>query len=111
MARFSDVIGFGHSGETKPGVWEDVIVEKSYRGDVLRNTVKSTQGENVNNNLSLGNSISILADAYANENLTAIKYVRWMGTLWTVSDIEVQRPRLILSIGEVYNGPRPAGAA
>ena len=90
------------------GVWIDEITEVSYFGDVTRNTRKIQAGETVNGNISVQNSISIVADAYANEHFFEIKYVEWMGSLWTVSDVEVQRPRLILSIGEVYNGPTPS---
>jgi hypothetical protein len=110
MARFYGRIGYGETEETEPGVWVDSIVEHSYFGDVLRNTRKLSEGENLNNDLTVGNSISIVADAYANDHFFAIRYVEWMGTLWTVSDVEVQSPRLLLRLGEVYNGPTPAAA-
>jgi hypothetical protein len=51
-----------------------------------------------------------MADAYANEHFFAIRYVEWAGVLWTVSMVEVQSPRLLLRLGEVYNGPTPAVA-
>jgi len=107
MARFHGRVGYGHTSETSPGVWEDTIVEKVYSGDVIRNVRNAVRGENLNDNLSVGNSISIVADAYANEHFFAIRYVEWAGALWTVPAVEVQRPRLILQIGEVYNGPTP----
>lgn len=107
MARFHGRVGYGHQSETSLGVWEDTIVEKVYSGDVIRNTRLSQQGENLNNDLSVSNSISIVADAYANEHFFAMRYVEWAGVLWTVSDVEVQRPRLILRLGEVYNGNTP----
>jgi hypothetical protein len=47
-----------------------------------------------------------VADAYANENFFAILYVEWMGALWTISEVEVQSPRLLLRLGKVYNGPK-----
>lgn len=109
MARFFGRIGYGDSVETTPGVWVDTIVEHSYYGDVVRNTRNLSEGENLNYDLSVGNSISILADAYANDHFFAIRYVEWAGALWTVSDVEVQSPRLLLRLGEVYNGPT-AGA-
>lgn len=107
MARFYGEVGFGHSVETSPGVYEDVITARNYRGDVLRNTRREDNGEKVNDDLSVGNSISIVADAYANENFFAMRYVKWMGVLWTVSEIEVQHPRLNLRLGRMYNGPTP----
>lgn len=105
MAKFYGEIGYGETVETAPGVWEDVITEKSYYGDVIRNSRRLQEGEGVNNDLSVGNSISIVADAYANEHFFAIRYIRWAGTLWTVSNVDVQSPRLVLRLGGVYNGP------
>lgn len=107
MARFHGRVGYGETLETSPGVFTDSITERSYFGDVVRNSRKLSEGEHLNKDLSVGNSISIVADAYANENFVAIRYVEWVGKLWTVSDVEVQAPRLLLRLGEVYNGPTP----
>lgn len=111
MAKFYGVIGYGHSTETAPGVLKDVITERTYTGDVVRNTRQLQDGTKVNDDISVTNSISIVADAYASENFFAIRYVEWAGTLWKVSDVDVRRPRLVLRLGGVYNGPRPAPAA
>src|SRR5215471_897900 len=108
--RFFGRVGYGETEETEPGVWVDTIVEYSYYGDVVRNTRSLRQGENLNDDLSVQNSISIVADAYANEHFFNIRYVEWAGTLWTVPTVEVQIPRLLLSLGEVYNGPTPAAS-
>jgi hypothetical protein len=110
MARFHGLVGYGNSVEGAAGVWEDEITEKSYYGDVVRNTRQLQSGEKVNDDLSVGNSISIVADAYANEHFFAIRYVEWAGTAWIVTDVEVQPPRLLLRLGGVYNGPRPTAA-
>jgi len=104
MAKFYGEIGYGETVETSPGVWVDTIVEHSYYGDVVRNTRRLQEGEQLNNDLTVGNSIKIVADAYANAHFFAIRYIRWAGTLWTVSDVEVQSPRLLLRLGGVYNG-------
>lgn len=106
MAKFYGKIGYGISTETTPGVFQDVITEVPYYGDVVRNTRKLSEGEYLNNDLSVGNSISIVADAYANKHFFAIRYVEWAGTRWTISEVEVQHPRLLLRLGEVYNGPK-----
>lgn len=105
MAKFSGVVGYGETVESAPGVWKDVITEKTYRGDVFRNTRQLREGESVNDDLSVNNSISIVADAYANEHFFAMRYIRWAGVLWKVDDVEVQRPRLLLRLGGVYDGP------
>lgn len=107
--RFFGEVGYGESTETPSGsgVWVDVITEVQYYGDVLRNTRKIEAIEKLNSNLSLNNSISIVADEYANQHYHKIKYVRWEGVLWTVDTVEVKPPRLILFLGSVYNGPTP----
>ena len=105
MAKFYGEIGYGDTVEVSPGVWQDSIVEHSYYGDVVRNSRRLQEGETLNNDISVGNSINVVADAYANEHFFAIRYIRWAGTLWTVAAVEVQSPRLILRLGGVYNGP------
>jgi hypothetical protein len=105
MARFYGRIGYGETIETAPGVWVDDIIEHSYFGDVVRNARNLREGENLNVDISVQNSISIIADAYANDHFFAIRYVEWAGVLWTVTSVEVQSPRLLLRLGEVYNGP------
>lgn len=105
MAKFYGEIGYGETVETAPGVWTDQIVEYSYYGDVVRNMMKPQEVEKLNNDLSVNNSISIVADAYANEHFFAIRYIKWAGTRWTISDVEVRAPRLLLRLGGVYNGP------
>ena len=109
MARFYGAVGYGDSVEEPAlsGIWIDTITEYSYYGDVIRNTRKLDKGETLNEDISVGNSISILADQYAIEHFFAIRYVNWAGVLWTVTNVEVRSPRLVLSLGSVYNGPTP----
>lgn len=107
MARFYGEVGYGETVESSPGVHVDQITEVSYYGDVVRNQRHIQEGDKVNVDLTLRNSISIVADAYALEHFSAIRYVRFLGSLWTVTDVEVQRPRLLLRLGGVYNGPTP----
>jgi hypothetical protein len=110
MARFFGKVGYGTPEETESGVYVDTIVEYSYYGDVVRSTRELNEGDHLNKDLSVQNTISIVADEYANEHFFAIRYVEWAGVLWTVSSVEVQRPRLLLRLGEVYNGPIPIPA-
>jgi hypothetical protein len=105
--RFHGAVGYGDTVETTPGVWEDVITEKSYYGDVENNALRAAQGNEVAETITLSNSISVVADAYANENFSNIRYVVWNGVRWTVNTVTIDRPRLILYLGEVYNGPIP----
>jgi len=105
MARYYGRVGFGHTVETRPGVMEDVITERNLYGDVLRPSRSFEEGEKVNRDAKLGNRISVIATDYVNENIDAIRFVEWKGVLWYVIRIEEERPRLIFSLGEVYNGP------
>lgn len=105
MARFFGEVGYGDTVETEPGVWQDVITERKYYGDVLRNTRRLESGDKVNSNISVSNSISIVADAFITASFHRIKYVTWMGQKWTVTNVEVKPPRLIFDLGEVWNGP------
>ncbi len=104
MNKFYGKIGYAITKETTPGVWVEQIVERSYYGDVIRNIRRLQSSENLNDDINVSNEISIVADAFANQNFHSMRYVEYMGTKWKVSSIEVKYPRLILSIGGVYNG-------
>lgn len=104
MAKFYGPVGYCQTTETAPGVWEEKPTERNYFGDVLKISKRWVPGENLNDDLTISNKISILADPYAIENFQYIRYIKWMGASWKVNDVEVQRPRLILTIGGVYNG-------
>lgn len=110
MARFSGLVGYGETIETAPDVYADRITEFKYYGAVVRNTRTSQAGEYLNNDISVSNSISIVADAYAKDHFFAIRFVEWAGKLWHVTDVTVEAPRLILQVGGVYNGPRAVNA-
>lgn len=107
MTRFFGNIGYGETVETAPGVWTDHIVVRPYYGDVVRTARRLDETSKLNYDISISNSISVVADAYANEHFFDIRYVEWSGYRWTVSNVEVERPRLILQLGKVYNGPDP----
>jgi len=107
MAKFYGPIGYSKTVETSPGVWTEVITEYNYTGDVVKNQARIRSGENLNDNLVIDNRISILADPFATSNFQFMRYVQWMGVLWKITSVEIQRPRLLLSIGDVYNGPTP----
>jgi hypothetical protein len=105
MARFYGRVGYAEPVEEASGVWVDQITEQSYYGDVVQNTRILQASENLNSDVVIQNLISIVADQYAIDHFFAIRYVEWMGVLWTVPSVQVQSPRLLLRIGEVYNGP------
>ncbi len=103
MAKWFGPIGYAETVETKPGVWNEQITERMYSGDVLRNTSRFQNTENLNDDINVSNEISIVADPYANQNFHLMRYVEFMGTKWKISNVEVQYPRLRLTIGGVYN--------
>jgi hypothetical protein len=103
MAKFYGIIGFGETVETRPGVWVEQITEKPYYGDLTRNTRKLQSSENLNDDINIANEISIVADPFANNNFHSMRYVEFMGAKWKISNVEVQHPRLILTIGGLYN--------
>ena len=104
MHKFCGNIGYAISKETTPGVWIEDIVERQYFGDVYRNTRKLQSGNQVNDSIDISNEISILSDPFANENFHSMRYVTYMGAKWKVSSVEVRYPRLILTVGGLYNG-------
>lgn len=109
--KFHGLVGFWNGDkEVKPGVWIPDITERKYYGDVARNIRRFQSTEHQNDNLTINNQISILADLYAQENFHSIRYVVWNGVKWKVDSVDISYPRLILEIGEVYNEERPTSA-
>ena len=103
MAKFYGKIGYANTVETKPGIWKEQIIEKEYYGDILRNIRRLDSAQQVNDNINVSNNISIIADPYAYDNFYSIRYVEFMGSKWKVTSVEVQYPRLLLTIGGLYN--------
>lgn len=105
MAKWFGIIGYAESKQTSQGVWRDEITERKYTGDVIRNSSRwSASSDSTNDDLSINNQFSILADPFAYQNFHSMKYIEFMGAKWKITSVEVQRPRLILTIGGVYNG-------
>lgn len=107
MAKFSGKAGFATKVETKPGVFTTKIEERVVKGDLLNEVKRYGESQKMNDDLSVTNRISILADKYTNQNKEKMIYVVMDGVPWKISTIEIQRPRLILNIGSVWNGKRP----
>jgi hypothetical protein len=110
MAKFYGPIGYAVPTETTPGVWKNIFTEHIHCGDVIKDTGRWQASDKVNDDLSISNIISIVADPFANANLYAMRYIKWMGSFWKITNVEVRRPRIILTIGGVYNG-KTAGPA
>lgn len=105
MAKWFGKIGYVITKETKPGVWSEDSTEKEYRGDVLRSSfMNQDQSNSTNADLRINRQISIVADQFAYENIGRIRYAEFMGTNWSITMAEPQYPRIILTLGGVYNG-------
>lgn len=104
MAKWHGNIGYAKSVETKPGIWKEEITERHYTGDLLRSSRRLQTTDKLTDDINIANEISIVADPFANENLYSIRYAEFMGVKWKVSNIDVQYPRLVLTLGGVYNG-------
>ena len=104
MAKFYGVIGYAVTKENAQGVWTEEIAEQSYYGDLTRNMRRLQDSGDLNDDINVANEISIVADPYANANFHSMRYVAFMGAKWKISKVEVQYPRLILTLGGVYNG-------
>lgn len=104
MAKYYGPIGFAVTEETSPGVWKELTTERNYYGDLIQNIRRLQTTDQVNDNIDISNRISIVADPYANQNFHAMRYAEFMGARWKITNVDVQPPRLILTLGGLYNG-------
>lgn len=103
MAKFYGEIGFSITSEVRPGVWMPENVTRFYRGDVVRAGYNWQNANKVNDDLNISNQISVVADSFANKNLGYMKYVTYMGSKWKIQNITIEYPRIILTLGGLYN--------
>jgi hypothetical protein len=103
MAKYFGSIGYAETVETSPGIVKEEITERNYYGDILRNDRRLEDNDKVNSDINITNRISIVSDPYAVENFWKIRYVTFMGNKWKVKTVDVEFPRLILTLGGLYN--------
>ena len=103
MAKFYGVIGYVKTVEVEPGIWEEKAIEHNYYGDIIKPVSRYQPSGGVNDNINISNMVSIVADPFANENSQYRRYVVLMGTKWKITNVEIQYPRLLLTVGGVYN--------
>lgn len=104
MAKWYGKIGYAVTEQTSPGIFKESIVTRNYYGDEIRNTRRLQSADQLNDNINISNRLSIVADAYANENIYSMRYAEFKGVKWKITDVEVSFPRLILTLGGIYNG-------
>lgn len=107
MSKWFGKIGYAIQKESEPGIWEDEIVERDYYGDLLTDNRKRQSNNNVLDEITLSNMVSIIADPFAYNNCSCMAYAEIMGARWKIYEVEVKPPRLNLTIGGVYNGNTP----
>ena len=108
MSKFYGKIGYEVLSETSPSVYTPTIVERCFSGRTERDYARiSVQKDSINDDISLSNEISFVADPYALNHFHTIRYVKMYGARWKVTGVEPRFPRLYLTIGGVYNGPEP----
>lgn len=103
MAKYYGKVGFVKSVETSDGIWEEVPTERSYYGDILKNRITTQNPGSVNPNMSIATEISLISDAYANENFDVIRYIVYLGKKWNVTSVDPEYPRIRVMLGGLYN--------
>lgn len=104
MARCHGEIGYAITNvETDPGVFEDSIVVRKYSGELITNVRRMQNADKLNDDVVVTNEISLIADDYAVNNYMSIRYITFMNNKWKASTVRYERPRVIISLGDVYN--------
>lgn len=104
--RFHGAVGYMRPELVRPGVYEEKIIERTYFGDIVQNLVKASEGEHLHLNLRHQSIVSVVADAFLYEHYGAIRYVRWKGATWAVTNVDISKPpRIELRLGVLYVGP------
>lgn len=104
MAKWYGVIGYAETVETTPGVWVEQITERKHFGDMLPDIHKIQTSGQVIDDINIANKLSIVADPYASEHYYSMRYAVFNGARWKITHVEPVRPRLILTLGGLYNG-------
>ena len=102
MARYYGNIGFATQVESRPGVWEDVIEERPYKGDVLHSGRRWENSDDINDDVVLTNRFSVISDVYLCSHIPALRYLEYLGTKFKITSVELERPRVTISVGGVY---------
>lgn len=103
--RFYGLIGFATTNtDNDDDIWKEEIIAKPYMGDVIRHGWNAQPAEKLTKDIKLNAQISIIADEFAYDFMHLIRYAVYRNAKWEVTAIDIQRPRLILTLGGVYNG-------
>lgn len=104
MSKFAGLVGYVTQEESVPGVWSPVENPKMMKGDIIRQSSTNQNGDKVNSDVSLNHRVSLLGDAYAFNNYYSLKWIQLNGRKWEISSVELQRPRIVVTVGGLWNG-------
>lgn len=104
MSKCSGVIGYTLVGETQPGVWAETITEKKYYGDIVRDNRRIVDQGDINGNINISNNISVVSNSFMLDNMAFMRYITFMKSKWKISSVDIKPPRIIITIGGLYNG-------
>lgn len=109
--RYAAKLGYRYTEEQRDsedrpnGVYKEIYTERPYKADVMSYGYRNQTSESINDDYKLTNKFSVLAcDAFTLSHLNSIIYIEYLGIKWKVTSVDIQRPRLIISIGGEYNG-------
>jgi len=109
--KFHGVVGVATGDQIeKPansGIFVDEIEERVATGEQIRDTRQIANPDKVNFDMTLSTTISVMADVFADVDFLAFRYCERAGVKWVIVNVEPARPRLLLTLGGVYNGPTP----
>ena len=105
--RVSSVLGV-NMGQVEdpqhPGVFSDSMKEIPVTGLLLREGQYPNRSvEGTATNVALQNRISIVMDSRIEKHIFNIRWATFEGVKFAVTSIEVKRPRIVLTLGGVYN--------
>lgn len=103
MAKWFGKIGFGITEEVVPGVWKPRLITRELYGDVLSFRNNWSGSQNQNDDVTITNELSIVADPFTFEHFNNIRFVEYLGARWKVTSVTVEYPRLRLSLGGLFN--------
>lgn len=104
MTKCAGKIGYALAVEKQPGVWTEDIVEKKYYGEIVKDNRRLTDQGEVNSSININNNISVVANDFVLYNMAFMRYITFMNSKWKINSVDIKPPRIIISLGGLYNG-------
>lgn len=105
MNRYNGVIGYmGDDTVDSTGLVTQNPVEIPVRGRVSIQRTTWSDGETVHSKIVNRNILDIMPPQVILDNLTRMVYITYNDEKWIISSFEKKNKRLIIKMGEVYDG-------